>query len=73
MASKRGAPAPSDNGVKALVTSIRKRKNFRQMASYSVQCLVKLITPPAVGWEDNLKVAFDAGMCRSWWRVLGVG
>ena len=58
---KPGAASGSDSGVAALVTSIKKRKNFRQMASYSVQCLVKLITPPAAGWEANLKEAYDAG------------
>lgn len=47
--------------VEDLVASIRKHRKFRQLASYSVQCLCKVVTPPQVGWEENLQAAFDAG------------
>jgi hypothetical protein len=43
MASRAGASA----GVAGLVGSIKQHKNFKQLAGYSVQCLVKAITPPA--------------------------
>jgi hypothetical protein len=48
-------------GVSQLVASIKQHKKFRQLASYSVQCLQKVITPPHVGWEKNLKEAYEAG------------
>lgn len=46
-----------DTAVAALVKSIVKHKNFRQLASYSVKCLQKVITPPNMGWESNMKEA----------------
>ncbi len=58
------------SGVKALVQSIKKHKNFRQLASYSVQCLVKVVVPPASGWEEALKEAFDAGALDAITAVL---
>jgi len=48
--------AQAATGVGSLVASIKQHKKFRQLASYSVQCLCKVITPPHVGWERNLKV-----------------
>jgi len=48
-------------GVGSLVASIKQHKKFRQLASYSVQCLCRAVTPPTVGWEKNLKEAFEAG------------
>ena len=50
MASRAGASA----GVAGLVASIKQHKNFKQLAGYSVQCLVKAITPPALQWERSL-------------------
>lgn len=41
----------SDAGVKELVASVKKHKKFRQLASYSVQCLQKAISPPTVSME----------------------
>eukprot|EP01138_Halocafeteria_seosinensis_P014727 gb/GECG01015034.1/.p1 GENE.gb/GECG01015034.1/~~gb/GECG01015034.1/.p1 ORF type:complete len:2451 (+),score=419.39 gb/GECG01015034.1/:1-7353(+) len=59
------APASKEAGTSAavvdLVASIRKHRKFKQLASYSVQCLCKVVTPPQVGWEENLDAAFDAG------------
>jgi len=51
--------AQASSGVGSLVASIKQHKKFRQLASYSVQCLCKVITPPHVGWERNLKVRED--------------
>jgi hypothetical protein len=48
-------------GVADLVSSIKQHKKFRQLASYSVQCLSKAISPPAVGWERNLADAYNNG------------
>lgn len=53
-----------------LVASIKQHKKFRQLASYSVQCLCKVITPPHVGWERNLKDAYDAGALEAITDVL---
>jgi hypothetical protein len=49
--------AQASSGVGSLVASIKQHKKFRQLASYSVQCLCKVITPPHIGWERNLKVS----------------
>ena len=57
-------------GVGQLVASIKQHKTFRQLASYSVQCLQKVITPPHVGWEKNLKEAYEAGALESITEVL---
>ena len=54
-------PVEATSGVSSLVASIKQHKKFRQLASYSVQCLCKVITPPHQGWERNLRDAFDAG------------
>ncbi len=48
--------ADASTGVAALVASIKQHKKFRQLASYSVQCLQRAVTPPTVGWQKNLKV-----------------
>jgi len=57
-------------GVGQLVASIKQHKKFRQLASYSVQCLQKVITPPHVGWERNLKEAYEAGALEAITEVL---
>jgi hypothetical protein len=49
------------SGVGQLVQSIKQHKKFKQLASYSVQCLTKALLPPTVGWEANTKEAFQAG------------
>lgn len=49
------------NKVQSLIDSIKSKKGFKQLASYSVQCLAKVITPPHVGWEQNMKEAYEAG------------
>jgi len=64
------ASTKSQTGVKSLVQSIKKHKNFRQLASYSVQCLVKVVVPPASGWEEALKEAYDAGALEAITSVL---
>ena len=43
---------------------------FRQLAGYSVQSLAKLISAPAVGWERNLREAYDAGALSAITEVL---
>lgn len=53
-----------------MVRSIKQHKNFRQLASYSVQCLQKVITPPHVGWEQNMKEAFESGALEAITEVL---
>ena len=62
--------AQASSGVASLVASIKQHKKFRQLASYSVQCLCKVITPPHVGWERNLKDAFDSGALEAITDVL---
>jgi hypothetical protein len=60
----------ASSGVASLVASIKQHKKFRQLASYSVQCLCKVITPPHVGWERNLKDAYDSGALEAITDVL---
>lgn len=52
---------PQTSAVADLVQSVKQHKNFKQLASYSVQCLAKAIQPPSVGWEARMKEAFQAG------------
>jgi hypothetical protein len=47
--------------IAGFVNDVRKKQNFRQLASYSVQCLAKAITPPRGGWEANATEAFRLG------------
>lgn len=47
--------------TKQLVESVRKHKNFKQLASYSVQCLQRYITPPEHSWERNVREAVECG------------
>ena len=47
--------------VAGLVESIKKHKKFKQLASYSIQCLEKVICPPHGGWEANVRAAFEHG------------
>ncbi len=65
MASKRGggaAPAKDAGaGVAQLIQSVKQHQKFKQLASYSIQCLAKAICPPTVGWEVNCKEAYHAG------------
>lgn len=45
--------------VAGLVESIRKHKKFKQLASYSIQCLEKVVAPPRIGWEICAKQAYE--------------
>ena len=52
---------PLPTAVAGLVDSIRKHKKFKQLASYSIQCIEKVITPPRIGWETHARAAFELG------------
>lgn len=58
------------SGVDALVSSVKQHRKFRQLASYSVQCLSKAITPPNPGWENNVKMAVETGALEAITEVL---
>lgn len=64
-------PLPQTSAVADLVQSVKQHKNFKQLASYSVQCLAKAIMPPSVGWEVRMKEAFDAGALEAITQVRG--
>ena len=55
------SPAARLHAVHSLVESIRKHKKFKQLASYSISCLEKVISPPRIGWEVNAQAAHAAG------------
>lgn len=58
----RSSPSPSPPcAVSGLVDSIRKHKKFKQLASYSISCLEKVISPPRIGWEVNAQAAHALG------------
>ena len=40
-----------DANVPTLLASLRKHKNFKQMLTYSLNCLDKIVKPPRLGWE----------------------
>eukprot|EP00924_Labyrinthula_sp_SR-Ha-C_P013010 augustus_masked-scaffold_12-processed-gene-6.50-mRNA-1 protein AED:1.00 eAED:1.00 QI:0/-1/0/0/-1/1/1/0/2406 len=43
--------------VAALMKSIDEYQNFRQMTEYNISCLMSYITPPTVGWRENVAAA----------------
>ena len=51
----------AENSIEGLIESIKKHKNFKQLASYSVKSLNKFVAPPRVGWEYSAKQAFALG------------
>ena len=59
--SHRAGAAGAGGGVHGLVQSIKQHKNFKQLAAYSVQCLLRAMTPPAQGWEKAAAAAVEAG------------
>lgn len=62
----------ASSGVGSLVASVKQHKKFRQLASYSVQCLCKVIAPGHLGWERNVKEAFEAGALEAITDVLSL-
>lgn len=45
-------PGKREGGsVADMVDTIRKHKKFKQLVTYSLQCLEKVICPPSFGWE----------------------
>lgn len=60
----------ASSGAASLVASVKKNMKFRQLAGYSVQSLAKLITAPSVGWERNLREAYEAGALAAITEVL---
>eukprot|EP01029_Cantina_marsupialis_P003806 TRINITY_DN1382_c0_g4_i1.p1 TRINITY_DN1382_c0_g4~~TRINITY_DN1382_c0_g4_i1.p1 ORF type:complete len:2462 (-),score=857.02 TRINITY_DN1382_c0_g4_i1:404-7789(-) len=58
MSNRRGKTTVD---VESLVNSLKKHKNFRHMAKYSMSCLVQACTPPALGWDANVKAAVELG------------
>ena len=53
--------AADGTGVAQLIQAVKQHQKFKQLASYSIQCLAKAIIPPTVGWEANMKEAYHAG------------
>ena len=60
-----GAPAPAapskDFNVPQLIADLRKHKSFKQLATYSLQCLDKIVRPPRLGWELSASEALEHG------------
>lgn len=56
--------------VKAVIKSIKEYSNFRQMAEYNISCLLTYITPPTVGWRENVAAAVEDGGIESIISVL---
>ena len=76
MTSKR--PARPDAGagdaatsIEGLVQSIRTHKRFKRLAGYSIQCLLKVIAPPAGEWEAAAARAQRAGVLDAVAEVSG--
>lgn len=55
--------------VKAVIKSIKEFSNFKQMAEYNISCLLTYITPPTVGWRENVAAAVEDGGIES---IIGV-
>ena len=54
----------------ALVASIKKHKNFKRLAVYSIEALVKTAAPPASGWLENARTAHSLGALSALQDVL---
>eukprot|EP01138_Halocafeteria_seosinensis_P002429 gb/GECG01002486.1/.p1 GENE.gb/GECG01002486.1/~~gb/GECG01002486.1/.p1 ORF type:complete len:3166 (+),score=386.87 gb/GECG01002486.1/:1-9498(+) len=56
--------------MEALVASIKKRKDFKRLAVYSIEALVKTAAPPASGWLENARTAHSLGVLPALEDVL---
>ncbi|KAH9258873.1 hypothetical protein BASA81_002937 [Batrachochytrium salamandrivorans] len=56
--------------VVAVINSVKAHKKFKQMATYNLTCLCAMITPPNVGWMENIQFAVDSGAIDSIIDVL---
>ena len=52
----RSHKVEADPQIGEICSSIVKYKNFKQLAGYNMSCLLQKITPPAAGWEENVKM-----------------
>jgi hypothetical protein len=73
----RKTPAPGSRGatdtstdVEGLVQSIRTHKKFKRLAGYSIQCLIKVIAPPASDWVALSQEAQRFGVVEAIGEVL---
>jgi hypothetical protein len=56
--------------LKSLVDSIRKHKNFKQLASYGIKSLGAFCSPPMGNWQSNAETAYSFGACEAIADVL---
>ena len=56
--------------LKSLVESIRKHKNFKQLASYGIKSLGAFCSPPMGNWQSNAETAYSFGACEAIAEVL---
>ena len=47
--------------ILTLIKAVNDHKGFKQMASYNLSCLCKLVSPPLPDWNENLKFALKHG------------
>jgi len=59
--SSAGDPAH----VTCIIASVKHFKGFKQMAQYNISCLLTHITPPTVGWQENVRFAVESGGIES--------
>lgn len=69
MAPKVKGPGEQEQ-VDALIKSVKQHKNFKQMCTYNLSCLCAMITPPNVGWMENIQYAIESGAIDSIIDVL---
>eukprot|EP01029_Cantina_marsupialis_P003805 TRINITY_DN1382_c0_g3_i1.p1 TRINITY_DN1382_c0_g3~~TRINITY_DN1382_c0_g3_i1.p1 ORF type:complete len:2670 (-),score=895.52 TRINITY_DN1382_c0_g3_i1:394-8403(-) len=55
----------SSQDIPSLVNSLKKHKNFRHMAKYSLSCLAQNLQPPSLGWESNVRSAVELGCIQA--------
>eukprot|EP00516_Mucochytrium_quahogii_P000838 CAMPEP_0203744552 /NCGR_PEP_ID=MMETSP0098-20131031/584_1 /ASSEMBLY_ACC=CAM_ASM_000208 /TAXON_ID=96639 /ORGANISM=" , Strain NY0313808BC1" /LENGTH=2433 /DNA_ID=CAMNT_0050632097 /DNA_START=311 /DNA_END=7609 /DNA_ORIENTATION=- len=63
-----GAGDPAQ--VKSLIGSIKQYKGFKNMAKYNISCLMSHITPPTVGWRENIDAAVESGAIEAIVEVM---
>ena len=62
---RRNREPRSASKILTLIKAVNDHKGFKQMASYNLSCLCKLISPPLPDWNENLQFALKKGGLRA--------
>jgi hypothetical protein len=69
--AQKGSRDTAGSSVESLVQTIRKNKaGFKRLAGYSIECLIKLIAPPASNWLSDAITALNCGAVEAIAEIL---